>query len=74
MSLCFNQIVVIMNFQGRRYRFMDLKERFIENTEGVYLTLQHQKKAVPTEGGALYLFLNNFPNFVLLFYQRSKQV
>ena len=50
MSLPFNQIVVIMNFQGGRYRFMDLKERFIENTEGVYLTPRHQKKGVLTEG------------------------
>ena len=30
------------------------------------MTLQHQKKGVLTQGVALYLFLNNFPNFVLL--------
>ena len=50
MILCFIQIVVIMNFIGGRYRFVDLKEHFIENTEGVYLILLHLKKGVLTKG------------------------
>ena len=50
MSLSFNQIVIIMNFQGGHSRFMDLKEHFMENTEGLYRTPQHQKKGVLTEG------------------------